>query len=244
VRPFLLLATRAEDLAADEEYAAFLRFGGLSGGELVRRRLEGAPLGTVDLDDWSGIILGGSPFNSADPEERKSAVQLRVERELSVLLDAVVERDFPMLGACYGVGTLGVHQGAVVDATFSEPVSATEVWLTDAGRQDPLLGALPESFQAFVGHKEAVTALPGHAVLLASSGACPVQAFRIRRNVYATQLHPELDVPGIQTRIEIYKHAGYFPPETADELKASAARSSVVHPPALVRRFVELYARP
>jgi GMP synthase (glutamine-hydrolysing) len=244
VRPFLLLATRAEDLAAQEEYAAFLRFGGLSADELVRMRLEAAPLGSVELDAWSGIILGGSPFNSADPEDRKSAVQLRVERELSGLLDAVVERDFPLLGACYGVGTLGVHQGAVVDATFSEPVSATEVWLTDEGRRDPLLGALPASFEAFVGHKEAVTTLPGHAVLLASSAACPVQAFRIRRNVYATQFHPELDVPGIQTRIEIYKHAGYFPPDTAEELKAAAARSSVVHPPALVRRFVELYAQP
>ena len=29
VKPFLLLATRAEDAAADEEYAAFLRFSGL-----------------------------------------------------------------------------------------------------------------------------------------------------------------------------------------------------------------------
>jgi len=243
VLPFLLLATRAEDRAADEEYAAFRRFGDLAEGELIRHRLEREPLGDLRLDDYSGVILGGSPFTTSDPKEEKSETQLRVEAELSVLLDEIVARDFPLLGACYGVSTVGVHQGAVVDSTYSEPVSASFITLTEEGRVDPLLGVLPETFEAYVGHKEAVTSLPGHAVRLAGSTACPVQAFRVGRNVYATQFHPELDVPGIHTRIEIYKHAGYFAPETAAELKAQTGEAHVVHPPAIVRRFVELYAR-
>ena len=245
MRPFLLLATRAEDRAADEEYAAFRRFGGLSADELVRVRLEQRPLREslpdLDLDAWSGIVLGGSPFTTSD--EVKSATQVRVERELGELLDAVVERDFPFLGACYGVGTLGVHQGAVVDTTYGEPVTGVTVELTPEGVSDPLVGVLPRRFQAYVGHKEAVTRLPPHAIRLASSEACPVQAFKVGANVYATQFHPELDVPGIQTRVEIYRDAGYFPPETLADLKAALARHDVTHPPALVRRFVELYAR-
>jgi GMP synthase (glutamine-hydrolysing) len=244
VRPFLLLATRAEDRAADEERASFLRFGGLRPDELVGVRLEKVPLGHVTLDDYSGVVLGGSPFTTSDPPAEKTAVQERVEAELAGLLDEVVERDFPFFGACYGIGTLGVHQGAVVDGTYAEPVSAVEVTLTPSGRADPLLGVLPERFEAFVGHKEAVTVLPRSATLLASSAGCPVQAFRVGRHVYATQFHPELDVPGIQSRIDTYRHAGYFPPETAEEIKAAAALTAVVHPPALVRRFVELYARP
>jgi GMP synthase (glutamine-hydrolysing) len=243
VRPFLLLGTRAEDRAADDEYDAFLRFGGLQEHELVRHRLEREELGAVDLDDWSGIVLGGSPFTTSVPHEEKSDAQLRCEKELSSLLDEVVRRDFPFLGACYGVGTLGVHQGAVVDSTYPEPVGATDVALTPAGRADRLLGVLPGTFEAFVGHKEAVTRLPPHAAHLASLALCPVQAFRVGRNVYATQFHPELDVPAIQTRIDLYKDAGYFSPETADDLKAAAARTSVRHPPRLVARFVELYAR-
>jgi GMP synthase (glutamine-hydrolysing) len=243
VKPFLLLATRGEDRAADEEYAAFLRFGRLEECELVRVRLERRPMPPLDLEAWSGIVLGGSPFTTSVPDPAKSDVQRRVEHELGRLLDEVVARDVPFLGACYGVGTLGVHRGGVVDGTYPEPVGATEVWLTPDGLDDPLLGVLPGRFEAFVGHKEAVTRLPGDAVLLASSAACPVQAFRVGRNVYATQFHPELDVPGIQTRIDIYKHAGYFLPETAEDLKDAAAGSNVVHPTALVRRFVELYAR-
>ena len=84
-----------------------------------RVRIEQAPLGTVDLDQWSGIILGGGPFQASDPEDAKSATQRRVESELSALLDDVVERDFPFLGACYGIGTLGRHQGAVIDQLFT-----------------------------------------------------------------------------------------------------------------------------
>src|SRR5690606_37187244 len=101
-----------------------------------------------------------------------SPTQHRVEAELSALLDEIVDRDFPFLGACYGVGTLGSHQGAVIDTTFSEPVGPTMIQLTEAGRTDPLLAGMPERFEAFVGHKEAVARLPEHAVLLASSAAC------------------------------------------------------------------------
>jgi GMP synthase (glutamine-hydrolysing) len=244
VRPFLLLATRAEDAAADGEYEAFLRFGGLAERELRRVRLERAPLPELDLADWSGVILGGGPFNTSDPEEGKSPVQRRVEAELAGLLDRVVAAGLPFLGACYGVGTLGVHEGAVVDRRYGEPVGPVEISLTPEGRRDPLFGGLPDTFTAFVGHKEAVSRLPGHAVLLATSPRCPVQAFRIGVNGYATQFHPELDADGICTRIDVYKHAGYFHPAEAHSLKATTRASSVVHPPALVRRFVERYACP
>jgi GMP synthase (glutamine-hydrolysing) len=241
VKPFLLLATRAEDLAADDEYAEFLRFGELDERDLERRRLESEPLGEIDLDRYSGVILGGSPYTITDPESEKSPAQVRVEGELLELMDEIIDRDYPLLGACYGIAIVGRHEGAVIDRTYSEPVGATTLHLTESGRADPLFGILPDDFEAFLGHKEAIAKLPDHAVHLASSAACPVQAFRVRTNVYATQFHPELDIPGIQNRIEIYKDYGYFAATEAQGLKDAAARSSVVHPPALVRRFVELY---
>ena len=270
MKPFLLLAIRAEDAAADNEYESFLSLSGLGEGELRRLRLEQNALGRVDLGDWSGIMLGGGPFNYSDPEELKTPVQRRVEADLAGLLDQVVSTDFPFLGACYGIGALGRYQGAVVDRRFAESVGAVEITLTPAGRRDPLLGELPAAFQAFTGHKEAVSQLPGpgaaggkaspgaaggkagpaaaggkasRAVLLASSAGCPVQAFRVGGNVYATQFHPELDVPGLCTRIEVYKHAGYFEPDQADEIKARAARSNVTWPPAILRGFVGRYGQ-
>lgn len=248
MKPFLLLGTRDEDAAADNEYDAFLAFTGLDESLLRRVRLERRPLGTVELDDWSGIFLGGGPFNASDPPEKKSLVQQRVEKELAHLLDEVVSRDFPFLGACYGIGVIGTHEGGTVDRDFAEPIGRVPVTLTAAGRADPLLADLPGEFEAFVGHKEAVRDLPATAVHLASSPRCPVQAFRVGENVYATQFHPELDVHGLCTRIEVYKHAGYFEPHQAESLKEMARKEmarqgEVVDPPKILTRFVQRYAR-
>jgi GMP synthase (glutamine-hydrolysing) len=241
VRPFLLLSSRAEDVAADDEYAAFLRVTGLPPEQLRRIRMEAAPLPELDLDDFAGIFVGGGPFNSSDPPALKSAVQHRVEHELRLLLDEVVARDFPFFGACYGVGTLGVHQGGIVDRTYAEPVSAVPIRVTEAGAADPVLAGMAGEFDAFVGHKEACRILPPSAVLLATADACPVQMFRIKRNLYATQFHPELDVPGLLTRIRVYRHAGYFPPEEMDELVARISPSVVTEPGRMLENFVARY---
>ena len=244
MRPFLFLGTRAEDDVAQQEYDAVLAGTGLRSDELVRVRLEAGVLGDVDLDDWSGIILGGGPFNMSDPDEVKSPVQHRVEAELHDLAERVVATDTPFLGACYGVGVLGTRAGGVVDRTYGEAIGALPVRLTSEGEADPLFGVLPEVFNAFLGHKEAVSRLPEGAVLLASTETCPVHAFRLGQNVYATQFHPELDAVALCDRIDAYSSHGYYQPHEQESLKAAARDAMVVQPVRLLARFVELYARP
>jgi GMP synthase (glutamine-hydrolysing) len=239
-KPFLLLSIRVEERAALEERAAFIRFLGVAAEELHRVELGTAPLPAIDLDDWAGIILGGGAFNASDPEESKSGTQLQAERDLGHLLDEVIARDFPFLGACYGIGTIGRHQGAVVDRAFPEPVGPVSVELTDAGLADPLFAGLPRAFRAYGGHKEAISRLPEHAVALATSEAAPVQAFRVGRHVYATQFHPELDLDGILTRIAVYAHHGYFDPSEQEALGAAAAAVTVTHPMTIVRNFAAM----
>jgi GMP synthase (glutamine-hydrolysing) len=243
VEPILLLSIRADDAAADNEYESFLSLAGLEERDLRRFRLEQHELGDVDLREWSAIWVGGGPFNYSDHADTKSPVQRRVEADLYRLLDAVVQADFPFFGACYGVGALGSHQGAVIGRRYGEPVGCVRVGLTEAGQRDPLLRELPDAFDAFTGHKESVEELPDHAVLLATSESCPVQMFRVGSNVYATQFHPEMDAAAMCTRIDVYKHAGYFHPDQADELKALAWDSDVLHPPAILREFVRRYGR-
>ena len=242
MKPFLLLASRPEDEAADDEYAAFLRWTGLEHGDLHRVRMEAGPLPPIDLDDYAGVFVGGGPFNSSDPVELKSTAQRRVEAEIRPLLDEMVAQDFPFLGACYGIGTLGVHQGGVIDRTYSEPVGTIPVSLTAAGLGDPLLAGMPEEFAAFGGHKEACRDLPPSAELLASSPDCPVQMFRVKTNLYATQFHPELDHAGIVTRVRVYRDAGYFPPEDVDVLIERLTDALVTEPPRILENFVARYA--
>ncbi|CAI9406002.1 glutamine amidotransferase [Nocardioides sp. T2.26MG-1] len=243
MKPFLFLGTRAEDDVAESEYAAVLHCTGLEERDVRRVRVERGDLGEVDLDALSGIVLGGGPFNSSDPEDAKSPVQKRAEAELRSLAGRVLDADFPFFGACYGVGVLGGLRGGVVDRTYGEAIGCVPITLTEDGARDPLFGEMPATFDALLGHKEAVRSLPDRAVLLASSATCPVQAFRIGRNAYATQFHPELDGPGLALRIETYRDHGYFEPHELDGLLAMARGSDVEHPPRLLARFVELYAR-
>jgi GMP synthase (glutamine-hydrolysing) len=243
VKPFLLLSVRPEDVAAEEEYQAFLTYSGLDSSRLRQIRLEREPLGELDLTEWSGILLGGGPFTMSDPRESKSSVQRRVEADLDTLFDRLVAVDFPFLGTCYGIGTLGRHQGAVVDRQFGEPVGPVTITVTAQGRRDDLFRGMPTEFDAFVGHKEAISELPAHAVRLAESPGCPVQAFRVGRRVYAVQFHPELDIEGLCTRVEVYQDAGYFEPSQVEELQQAARSSGVRYPFLVLRRFVDLAMR-
>nr|WP_202422036.1 glutamine amidotransferase [Gordonia sp. SID5947] len=239
----MLLSIRAEEEAAVDEYRSVLRLGGLACDELRSINVTRRRLGPVDLGAWSGVILGGGPYNVSDPAHSKSATQLRAETELSELVGRIVSADYPFLGCCYGVGAVGSVIGAEIDRTHGEPVGAVTVTLTATGRVDPLFADLPDTFDAYGGHKEAVRRLPGHVVPLASSPTCPVQAFRVGANVYATQFHPELDAESLCTRIDVYRDFGYFDPAEARSLQEAARATDARHPAAILRRFVERYRR-
>lgn len=243
MRPFLVVSIRGEAAAADDELDTVVRFTGLGDSDLHPVNVHASDLPEVDVEDYSGVIVGGGPWNAGDPAEAKSADQRRAEAQLHALLDQVVERRTPFLGCCYGVGLLGLHQGGTLDRSHPEPVGPLSVTLTDAGLEDPLLAGLPRDFAAYGGHKEAIATLPPGAVLLATSDACPVQAFRVGEHAYATQFHPELDLTGVCTRIDVYKHAGYFPPEEAEALKTLSRSVAVEHPMRILATFVARYAR-
>ena len=85
MKPFLLLATRDHDGAAVAEYRSVLRHAGLEEDQLVHVRVEAGPMPVINLDDYSGVLLGGSPFNISD--EVKSTLQLRVENDILQLID-------------------------------------------------------------------------------------------------------------------------------------------------------------
>ena len=243
MKPFLILQLRPEAEAADDEYAAILRKGGLDAAETRRVRLdrEDLPDG-LKLDEYSGVIVGGGPGCVSDPPENKSAVEARIERAVLGLLPEITARDFPFMGCCYGIGVLGHHLGAPVSKDHhGEGVGATLCKLTPEGAADPLLVGFPQEFQAFVGHKEALDALPEGCVQLLASDPCPYQMIRYGRNVYATQFHPEADAAGFQTRIRIYRDKGYFPPEDADRLIARCRAAAVTVPERVLRGFVARY---
>ena len=240
-KPFLIIQLRPEDATADNELAAIKRYGCLSDGEVQRLRAEQSGLQDIDLDQYAAIIVGGSPFDISTPSDKKSATQLEVESGFNRLFDAVVGRDFPFLGCCSGNGLLGSYLGAPISAKYAEPVGGATVQLSEAGKRDQLLKDFPETFRVLLGHKEACDSTPPSAVLLASSAACPVQMFRVKHNIYATQFHPEADAEGFTIRINIYKEYGYFPADSAEKLIAAIENEESPQAQLLLKRFVDAY---
>lgn len=245
MKPFLILQLRPETEASDNEFAAILQKAGLgeTGAHRIRLDQECLPP-DLDLDRYSGVIVGGGPGCVSDPPEVKTPVEARIESAVLSLMPEITARDFPYLGCCYGIGILGAHLGGEVSkARFGEDVGTSDCSLTPEGQNDPICAGMPAHFQAFVGHKEAVQELPPGCAHLIRSPNCPFQMIRHGANVYATQFHPEADSDGFEVRIKIYKHRGYFPPDTADTLIAMC-RAADVHAPELVlRNFVARYGR-
>ncbi|MGR0319291.1 glutamine amidotransferase [Agromyces sp. ZXT2-3] len=237
---FLFLSARPEIEAVGPEYESVRRASGLDAGRLDHIRLDVESIGDLDPRRYSGIIVGGSPYNVTTAEDGKHATQLRVEADLARLAERAVATDHPVLFTCYGIGILTRVLGGEVGTLHGEEAAPVEITLTDTGRTDPLLAGLPARFDALVGHKEATSRLPDGAVHLARSAGCPVQVYRVGANVYATQFHPEVSAADFIARAGVYRHHGYFPAHELDALSERVRAASVTEPQRMLRRFVEL----
>jgi GMP synthase (glutamine-hydrolysing) len=240
----LILQLRPEDATSDSEYASFLKYGGLRAEGTCRVRIErhGIP-DNLDLDDYAAIIVGGSPFDISTPADMKSTIQKKIEADFNRLLQQVVTRDFPFLGACSGNGLLGNYLGTHISTKYAEAVGCVTLNITEAGKQDPLLTGFPAQIDVLLGHKEAVDATPEGATLLMTGRNCPVQMFRVGEHVYATQFHPEGDADEFSLRIDTYRHHGYFEPHEADALKTRVSQKTTPYAQEILRRFVARYYR-
>ena len=241
-KPILVLQLRPEDDTSNGEFDAILKYGQLESAHARRLRIErtGIPH-DLNLDDYSAIIVGGSPFDISTPSDEKSAIQKRIESDFHDLLNEVVKRDFPFLGACSGNGLLGSYLGTGISSRYAEAVSCVNVAITDAGREDKLLQGFPGHIDVLVGHKEACDCTPEGATLLVTGDDCPVQMFRVGEHVYATQFHPEGDCEVFAVRVYAYKHHGYFKPHEAEDLIERLCRVQTPYAQEILRRFVAIY---
>lgn len=109
---------------------------------------------------------------------------------LADLMAAYSAADKPVLGICLGSQLLARAFGARNQLGTAPEFGWVDVSLTEAGRADPVLSAVPETFPIFQWHSDTFT-LPADALHLAHSATARHQAFRIGRATYGTQFHFE-----------------------------------------------------
>ena len=130
------------------------------------------------------IVLGGAM--GANDDDRHPFLS-----DLKQLITECVAARIPYLGICLGGQLLAAACGGRVVSHRWEELGIGTVTLTEEGRGDRLFAGLPEEIGTFQWHHDSFD-LPPEGVLLASSSACPHQAFRVGVNAWGFQFHPEV----------------------------------------------------
>lgn len=145
------------------------------------------------------FLFGGSGHYSAAGESEW------LERTLDVLRDIHRLRK-PTFGSCWGFQALARAMGGrVIHDPDRAEVGTHDLWLTEAGRHDPVFGPLGEAFSGQMGHEDCVVELPPGTTLLASSARVENQAYRFDdQPIYCTQFHPELSRHDLLARVATY----------------------------------------
>ncbi len=94
-------------------------------------------------------------------------------------------------GVCLGGQLLAAALGTKVVSNRWEEIGNFSAELTTSGEKDLLFEGIPHTFNVFQWHHDSFD-VPQGATLLASSDACPHQAFRVGECAWGMQFHPEV----------------------------------------------------
>lgn len=137
-----------------------------------------------DVAEYDALVVFGGEQNARADDTHPYLP------DLARRMAAFTAADKPVMGICLGSQLLARACGADNLIGTAPEFGWCGVTLTEAGRADPVLGALPAEFPIFQWHSDTFT-LPEGAVHLAQSGTARHQAFRIGRATYGTQFHFE-----------------------------------------------------
>jgi GMP synthase (glutamine-hydrolysing) len=133
--------------------------------------------------DADAFVITGS---SSSVTER-APWMLRAEE----LVRGIAHARVPVLGICFGHQMIARALGGEVQRNpLGREMGTMRV---ERVADDPLFAGLPRAFDVHGTHSDAVTTLPPHATLLATTARDPAAAFRVGHTVRAVQFHPEFD---------------------------------------------------
>jgi len=156
------------------------------------------------LKDEIQVVNAVSGLKLPVPDKIKGAVisgshsYVTHNTDWSIRLEAwtrnLIQHQVPILGICYGHQIMAKAMGGVVDShPISLEIGTREVELLVSCDTDPLFQGLPKRFKVHVFHSQSVIQLPSDALILAKNDFEPHQAFRIGKNAWGVQFHPEAD---------------------------------------------------
>jgi GMP synthase (glutamine-hydrolysing) len=144
-----------------------------------------------------------------------------------------------VLGICYGHQLLAHALGGQVDHNPNgRNIGTVDVQLTDGAERDRLFSGFPQVLHVAVSHRQAVTALPPNARLLASTARDPHHAFAVADCAWGVQFHPEFDADIV--RGYIHERRAQMTDEGMDADSIWEKAKDTLHGTLLLRRFAHL----
>jgi GMP synthase (glutamine-hydrolysing) len=178
-----------------------------AGHELVERRV---PVAGARPEEADAVLVFGGAMH---PDEDGRHGWLRPELHV---LERLLEDGTPLFGVCLGAQLIARAAGAEVLPAAAPEIGWLQVELTEAGRADPVAGALPERFDAFQWHHYTFE-LPAGGEELARSAVC-TQAFRLG-SAWGVQFHPEVHAAQVETWIQVEPADGLDRERLRDETR-------------------------
>lgn len=159
-------------------------------------------VGKPDLDNleqYSGIISMGA--HAGVLEESKHAWMSHERKIMQWALDT----ETPLLGLCFGSQLLASAAGGRIYKAETGEFAWTKVDMLPEAANDPVIGTLGETVDAFQFHYDNIE-LPKNAVLLGESNGT-IEAFRVGSSAWATQFHPEVGLSQQLAWLSTYRGA-------------------------------------
>jgi GMP synthase-like glutamine amidotransferase len=151
------------------------------GHELVEWELP--TKGIPQEDGFDAVLVFGGRMNVGEEAEHP---WLNDEYEL---LRGWVAEEKPLLGICLGAQALAHATGGKVGRAQQWHAGFYDVALTSEGEADPIVGVLPEHFEALLANAYEFEPGPSATRLAATSNQ--QQAFRVGKRAWGVQFHPE-----------------------------------------------------
>jgi GMP synthase-like glutamine amidotransferase len=146
------------------------------------------------LDDYGAVLVFGGAMH-ADQGDHHPWLH-----EENFLLQRLLGLQVPMLGVCLGAQLIAKAAHADVGPSSEPEIGWYEVELTEEAQDDPVLGVLPQRFDAFQWHYYTY-GVPAGGVELARSPVC-TQAFRLGERAWGIQFHAEVTAEQIEGWID------------------------------------------
>ena len=174
--------------ARDEHPGIFRAFLDEDGHSWTAVHLDEGEALPASMQGYDALWVLGGPMDVWQEEAHPWLVA-----EKAFIRRAVIDQGYPFLGMCLGHQLLAEAVGGSVGLAAQPEIGILPVNLTEDGASGVLFDGIDATFPVLQWHSAMVTSLPSDCKVLATTEACPVQAFSWQTRAHGVQFHLEVE---------------------------------------------------